>query len=68
MEIICFLKFPRFIPIDTIAIVAMQLQSDGNVMTQITMATIIFCHSFILSFSMMDNSTSPHASDHTTPV
>lgn len=51
-----------------IAIAATQLQSDGNVMAQIKNVSAILTQSFSRASSWMTSSTSPHASDHTTPV
>ena len=51
-----------------IAIAATQLQSDGNVMAQITNVSTSLIQPFSRASSWMTSSTRPHASDHTTPV
>ena len=65
---ICFRKSPRACPMNKIAIAATQLQSDGKVMAQIPNVSAILTQSFSRASSWMTSSTSPHASDHTTPV
>ena len=65
---ICFRKSPRACPMNKIAIAATQLQSDGNVTAQIPNVSAILTQSFSRASSWMTSSTSPHASDHTTPV
>ena len=51
-----------------IAMDAMQLQSEGKVMTQTSRMMTVFCHDFSLSLLLTHSSTSPHASDQATLV
>ena len=51
-----------------IAMDAMQLQSEGKVMTQTSRMMTVFCHDFSLSLLLTHSSTSPQASDHATLV
>ena len=51
-----------------IAMEAMQLQSEGKVMTQTSRMMTVFCHDFSLSLPLTHSSTSPHASDQATLV
>ena len=61
-------KSPRACPMYRIATAAMQLQSDGKVMAQITNVSTSLTQPFSRASSWMTSSMSPHASDQTTPV
>lgn len=66
--VICFLKLPLLVPIAKMAMVAIQLQSDGKVIRHMTNVIKVFCHVFQGFWSCMYSKTNPHAKDHTTPV
>ena len=51
-----------------IAMEAIQLQSEGKVMTQTSRIMTVFCHDFSLSLLLTHSSTSPQASDQATLV